>query len=352
MIRILEPLLILIAKATDRELASMLEYLKVENRILRSKLPKRVLVTPREKQRLLKFGKKLGKALKDLMSIVCYRTFCRWLWGEASTKSKRRPGRPQKSVEIQKLILQLARETGWGYTRILGELKKLGIHNVSRSTVVNLLRENGFDPGPKRGPGTWHEFIQRHAQSLWACDFFSQKIITWKGMVDLFALFFIHIGTRRVLVSGITFHPDERWMAQQARNFLIHSNDQGSQEKYLILDLDTKFTPKFRSSLEAEGVKPVRVGPRKPNLNPFAERFVQTIKGECLSHFLVFGEGHFRYLVQEFVEHYNKERPHQSVGNVPLSSDPEPILLKFPSGEVKCKTRLGGLLKHYYREVA
>jgi putative transposase len=352
MFRVLEPLLLLIAKATDREMARVVEYLKEENRILRDKLPKRITVTLREKQRLLKFGKKLGNALKDLISIVSYRTFCRWLGTKGSKKRSRQAGRPKKPQEVRDLILQLARETGWGYTRILGELKKLGIHSVSRSTIVNLLKENGLDPGPKRGRGSWDEFLKRHAQSLWACDFFSQKIITWKGMVDIFAWFFIHIGTRKVFFAGCTTHPNETWVVQQARNFALHLEEQSLPAKYLILDLDTKFTEQFRSTICSEGIRVIRVGPRKPNCNAFAERWVQSIKQECLDHFLVFGEEHFRYLVISYTQHYNEERPHQSLGNVPLSEVSEPTILKFPTGKVKCKERLGGLLKHYYRDAA
>ena len=112
----------------------------------------------------------------------------------------------------------MARETGWGYTRILGELKKLGIRSVSRSTVRNILREGGFDPGPKRGEGSWSEFLQRHAATLWACDFFSTKVWTLRGRVDVFVLFFIHIASRRVHIAGMTAHPDRAWMKQQARN--------------------------------------------------------------------------------------------------------------------------------------
>src|SRR5581483_8936074 len=194
---VFQSLLLLIARATDRELARQVQYLKAENDILRSKLPRRINVTPKERQRLLKFGKPLGTAIKDLISIVSPRTFLRWLQGEeeATKKGTRppRPGRPRTPEEVRELVLKLARENGWGYTRILGELKKLGARKICRSTVVNILKEAGLDPGPKRGEGTWDEFLKRHAETLWACDFFSKRVWTAGGFVEMFVLFFIHL---------------------------------------------------------------------------------------------------------------------------------------------------------------
>jgi putative transposase len=153
-----QSLLLLLARATDRQLARHVQFLKTENGILRARLPERLQVTPQERQRLLKFGKPLGTAIKDLISIVSPRTFLRWLQGEEQAQKKpasspQKPGRPRTEQEIRDLVLKLARENGWGYTRILGELKKLGVRTISRSTVVNILKSEGIDPGPKRGEG-------------------------------------------------------------------------------------------------------------------------------------------------------------------------------------------------------
>jgi putative transposase len=216
---LLQPLLLYLAATTDRELARMIEFLKEENRILRGKLPGRITVTHKERQRLIKFGRGLGTAIRELITIVSPRTFARWLSGETvRRKGTRKPGRPKTAVEIRELIVQFARDNVWGYTRILGELKKLGIA-VSRSTVVAILEENGLDPGPKRGEGTWNDFIKRHSETLWACDFFTKKVWTKCGLTDVFVLFFIHVGNRRVQISGMTTNPDEEWVVQQARNF-------------------------------------------------------------------------------------------------------------------------------------
>jgi putative transposase len=151
----------LIARATEKDLVQSIEYLKADNRILRSKLLKRINVTPAERAKLVKLGVRLGSAIKELICIVHPRTFARWL-SEGKTKAKRRkPGRPRKPEEIRRLIIEMAKAAGWGYRRILGELRKLGIRNVSRSTIARILIENGFDPFPIRGEGTWHEFVRR-----------------------------------------------------------------------------------------------------------------------------------------------------------------------------------------------
>jgi putative transposase len=191
--------------------------------------------------------------------------------------------------------------------------------------------------------------LKQHASTLWACDFFSKKIWTTGGLIDYFVLFFIHIGSRRVIVSGITAHPDAPWMVQQARNFVLLTDQEAAAPTHLIHDLDTKFTKEFDVLLEAEGITPIEVGPSAPNLNAHAERWVLSIKSECLDHFVVFGEGHLSYLIDEYLAHYSMERPHQGMGNLPLaitSGNPQ------TEGEVFCHERLGGLLRHYERKAA
>jgi putative transposase len=212
--RFLQPLLLLLARLTDRQLAAAVQYLKAENEVLRSRLPKRITVTPRERQRLLKFGRPLGPAVRGLVSIVTPRTFLRWVSGDrppagAETRP-RRPGRPRTAEDLRQLVLRIARETGWGYTRILGELKKLGLGTICRSTVVNILKEAGLDPGPKRGEHTWAEFLRVHAATFWQCDFFSHKVLTWARWKDCFVLAFVRGGSRRVFVSPCTRSPTPR----------------------------------------------------------------------------------------------------------------------------------------------
>jgi len=199
-------------------------------------------------------------------------------------------------VELDDLVLQLAQENHWGYTRILGELNKLGI-KISRSTVVNLLKAHGIEPGPKRGEGTWNDFLQRHAQTLWATDFFSKKVWTMRGWVKVFILFFIHVGCRKVYLAGMTVHPDNTWMKQQARNVGMHWDTWKEKPRFVLHDFDSKYTKDFDAILEEEEVEVIRVGPRKPNLNAHAKRFVQSVKSECLDHFICLGEEHLRHIV-------------------------------------------------------
>ena len=351
--RLLQPLFALYAAATDSQLARMVEYLKAENRILRDKLPKRLTVTARERHRLVRLGTRLGSAIRDLVTIVTPRAFARWVAGGRSPKpraAKRKPGRPRTPEDIRRLVLKIARETGWGYARVLGELRKLGIRSVSRTTVATILREAGLDPGPKRGAGTWSDFVQRHAATLWACDFLSVRSATLRGFVDLYVLFFIHVGSRRVFASGVSANSDSAWVAQQARDASMQMNEWGLPGRFLLLDHDGKFTREFDAVFEAEGTEVKRVGPQAPNLNAYAERWVQSLRQECPDHFVVLGENHLRHVLKEYLDHYNGERPHQARGNVPLpDADGEPRVLQFPAGGVRCRERLGGLLRHHHR---
>jgi putative transposase len=187
---------------------------------------------------------------------------------------------------------------------------------------------------------------------LWACDFFSKKVWTAGALVDVFVLFFLHVGTRRVHVAGVTAQPDKPWVVQQARNAALLSAEQPVRPRFLLRDHDAKFVKEFDAVLGAEGVEVRRLGPVAPNLNAYAERWVQAVKQECLDHVVAFGKGHLRHLVREYVAHYNRERPHQAKGNAPLGSYlPEEGHPRAPS-EVYCRERLGGLLRHYSRRAA
>jgi putative transposase len=352
--RFIQPLLLLLARLTDRQLAGVVQYLKAENEILRARLPRRITVTPREKQRLIKFGRPLGGAIKHLITIVSPRTFARWVKGdEPGARVRRGPGRPRTSVDLQELVLRIARETGFGFDRILGELKKLGLGSICKSTVANILKEAGLDPGPKRGEHTWAEFLRIHAATLWQSDFFSHKVLTWSGWKEYFVLAFIHVGSRRVVVSPGTLKPDAAWVQQQAAAFLGHLAAVGQDPAATILfrDRDGKFGAPFDDPLKAAGVDVRKTPVRSPNLNAYIERRGQSLKVECLDRVLALGETHFNYLVSQYVEHYLLERPHQSLGNRPLPDvgTPEPPILPFPKAGVVCHSRLGGLLKSYAR---
>ena len=241
-----------------------------------------------------------------------------------------------------------------GYRRILGELKKLRI-KVSRSTIARVLQESGFDSGPKRGEGTWHEFVQRHIKTLWATDFFTKKVWTPRGVVEYYILFFLHVATRRVYLAGMTPNPDSAWMAQQARNVCMHFAEQGEfMPTQIIRDRDSKFTEEFCSIVESEGVEFKVIPPRSPNMNPHAEAWVQRVKRECLDWFIVFGEAHLRHILSNWLEYYHRFRPHQGLGNEVLTMPAQPPTSEdvLAPDDVVCHEWLGGLLKHFERKAA
>lgn len=352
MARCFHPLLKLIAHSGHRKLVHQIQYLKAENEVLRARIPGKIIVTPKERRRLIKLGKRVGPAIKELITVVTYRTFQRWLADlkkpKAERLAKRKPGRSRKPIELRQLVVRIGTERNCGYAKVLGELRKLGVHKICKSTVRNIMLEAGLDPSPDRGEGSWYQFLKMHADTLWACDFISKKVWTMSGVVVYFVLFFIHLETRLVIAYPATAHPDGEWVAQQASNFIQDAEAEGLEVGHLIHDWDTKFTQWFDEILETEGTEIHRVGPAKPNLNAYAERFVQTIQIECLDHFIVLGEKHLNHLVFEFVQYYNTERPHRVIGRVPKQrGDPQPL-----NGHVRCATRLGGLLRHYYRSAA
>jgi putative transposase len=348
-----------LAGSSKCELRCQIQYLKAENEILRSKINGPVRITRPERTRLIRLAKPLGSVIKAMTSIVAPRTFLRWIREADSTRPRKRtgrkPGRPRTSVEIHTLILKLARETDWGYTRIFGELKKLGVR-VSRATVVNTLREAGVPNGPQRGETTWAQFIHAHAETLWACDFIQHRVLTPRGMRDAFVLVFINITTRRTVASASTFRPDSQWVVEQVRLFRNATQDTEMQCRVLTRDRDTKFGQPFDSALQLYGITPVRLPPRSPNLNAHIERFIQTVRLECLDKFISLGTAHLDYLLAEFLIHYNAERPHSAIGaRPPMQAMPPatpPLQLASSGGRLRCKQRLGGVLKHYYRTAA
>ena len=173
-----------------------------------------------------------------------------------------------------------------------------------------ILKENGLEPGPKRGEGTWDEFLKMHAATLWQCDFYAKKVLTLKGFRGLYLLIFLHVDSRRVYISPSTFHPNEEWVKQQAEDFLKDAESEGLEIKTLMHDRDTKFTKSFDAVLESASVEIERSAFRSPNTNAFVERFIQTLQQECLDF-----QEHMDHLVSQFEAYYHEERPHQSKEN-------------------------------------
>lgn len=355
MFKAYQALMLVLAYSTEKQLAAQVQFLKAENEILRARLKRSVIVTSQERQRLVKLGKPLGTAIRDLITIVTPRTFSRWVAGEGQLKRSRHkpiptPGRPKTPEDVRALVVRLARENDWGYTRILGELRKLNVTKISRQTVKNILVQHGLNPGPHRGEGSWEEFLKIHAQTLWACDFFSKYVWTPKGLVEIFALFFIHVGTRRVHLGGMSPRPNAAWIAEQAESIAPVLASEAGAPPILIHDYDSRFTREFDDTLRAVGVDVKEVGPRKPNQNAYAERWVQSVQKECLNRFIVFGQEHLQHILRQYVEHYNEERPHQARDNLPLSAITSgESSSRSQIGTIECHARIGGLLNHYVR---
>jgi len=341
----------------NQELLLQNEYLAAENRILRAHLPARLRLSDPERRTLAEIGKRVGR--KALGKVACVAkpdtilTWYRWLIARKfdGSQSRTYPGRPRISARVEELVVRFAREnSGWGYDRIVGALANLG-HQISDQTVANILRRNDVAPAPKRSQTTtWKEFIRRHMDVLAGTDFFTVEVLTWRGLVTYYVLFFLHLETRRVSVAGITRHPTEEWMTQMARNAVDEESGYLRRHRYVLHDRDTKFCADFRKTLATGGVKCLRLPSRSPNLNAFAERWVRSVKSECLSHFILFGEGSLRRALKNFCEHYHGERNHQGKANQLLFPRPGPQ--KGIQESIRCQERLGGLLKYYHREAA
>ncbi|MCA9096381.1 MAG: hypothetical protein KDA68_23035, partial [Planctomycetaceae bacterium] len=251
MVRIFHPLLAMLASATDRELARYVEFLKAENQILRSRIKGQVHTKPHERERLVSLGKRLGRAVEELITIVHPSTFYRWITEKSSSSTKNPKGGQRKPKQIRELVIQIAKTTGFGYTRIIGELRKLGIKKISRQTVRNILKEEGIEPGPDRTSDSWENFIKRHGETLWAVDFFSVRSISAKGFQHLYVMVFLCMKTREIIVSPSTLHPNSAWVKLQTEMFLNETAGREEKPAIVMHDRDTKFTKEFITALEA-----------------------------------------------------------------------------------------------------
>ncbi len=341
--------------SVDNELLRRNQYLVAENRILRAQIKGRLQLTDGERRTLAQIGKKLGrKVLAEVASIVRPETILGWHRRLVAnkfdgSKKRRYPGRPAVDRAVEELVVRIATDNrDWGYDRIAGALANVG-HQLSDQTVGNILKRHGIPPAPERQKTTtWAAFIRSHRAVLAATDFFTTEVWTTNGLVTYYVLFFMHVATRRVHIAGVTPFPNEPWMTQVARNITMADIGFLVDHRYLIHDRDGKYCPAFDDTLSDAGVRPVRLPPRSPNLNPHAERWVKSVKDECLSKLILFGEPALRAALRAYVEHFHAERNHQGKDNLLLF----PLEEVRKTGPVRCRERLGGLLKFYHRAAA
>lgn len=350
-------LLLVLAGWVNRQQQDVIEYLLVENRILRQKIgKKRILLTNQQRRRLAVKGKILGrKMLERVAGIASPETILRWHrelvaqnWDYS--RQQKKAGRPHVPQETVDLVLRLAKENPcWGYKRIQGAVANLG-SVISDTAVANILRAHGIDPAPDRKrQSSWKDFLNTHWDVLASVDFTTMGVWTKKGLVTYYLLFFMEIATRRVHFAGLTTNPDEGWLLQVARNLTDTDDGFLRGKRYLLMDRDTKFSEAFRGTFDDVGVKPLRLPARSPNLTPHIERYMRSLKEECLERMIFFGERSLQAATVSYVDHFLRERNHQGVGNRLLMPGDE---VGRSSGEIACRERLGGLLRYYYREAA
>ena len=280
--------------------------------------------------------------------LVTPRTLLRWHRALVRRKWRQpsgRRGRPELPAEVRELVLQLARENPrWGHRRICGELSKLGFR-VSPTSIRRLLARARLDPAPRRAGPSWREFLHAQAASIVACDFFTVESVFLRRY---YALFFIAHSSRRVWLAGCTSNPSGAWVTQQARNLGLDFSEQGV--RFLIRDRDSKYSGPFDEIFRSEGIRIVKTPVRAPKANAIAERFVRTVRSECLDWLLILNRRHLESVLRVYVDHYNRERPHRALELRP--PDPDTPQAGSHVGEIHRRDRLGGLIHEYHRAAA
>ena len=326
------------------------EQVRLENLVLRHQVAilrrqvKRPVYSRRDRALLAATGRLLARERWSVF-LVRPETIMAWhrrLVARKWTRTHRRPGRPALSSEVRRLILRMARENPrWGYMRIKGELQGLGIR-VSATAIAMLLRSHGIGPAPRRGP-TWSQFLKAQASGIIAGDLFTVETALLK---TLYVLFFIEIATRRVRVSVSTSNPHSVFVTQQARNLCYTLDEREEPVRFLIRDRDAKFSRSFDDVFASEGMRVICTPIRAPNANAFAERWIETLRADCLDWLLIFGPRHLDRVLRTYMEHYNRKRPHRGLQLLaPESAAPVEEVDRVP--DIQRRDLLGGLIYEY-----
>jgi putative transposase len=347
--RLLE--LAVLRRRSEREKEIEIVLLRHQLRVLERQVARPQLAQA-DRALLAAFGRVLPRQAWKTSLFVTPATLLRWhreLVARRWTYPHRRPGRPATAAEVRELVLRLARENpGWGYRRIQGELVGLGV-KLAASTVWTILKEAGIEPAPRRFETGWAEFLRQHAASILECDFLTVDTMFLKRF---YVLFFIELATRRVWLAGITTNPDGRWVAQQARNLLMRLDDEAVRPRFLVRDRDSKFTRDFDEVFRAEGIRVVKAPVRAPKARAHAERWVESVRRECLDRLLIFGHRHLRHILATYTLHYNEHRPHRTLAQQPPlrtlpPSDEQSVTGVIDIGRVRRRDLLGGLIHEY-----
>jgi putative transposase len=348
---------LILSGLVNRQQQQIIEFQDAQIRALMDRRSrKRILLTDDQRRVLAAKGKAIGrKALMELTTIVTPDTILRWhrrlvaaKW-DYSGRRKKAPGRPPIPDEVVELVLRMARENPtWGYDRIQGALANL-VHEISDTTVGNILKENGIEPAPERKcTTTWKTFLQAHWDSIVAIDFTTVEVWTKDGLTTFYVLVAMRLNTRRVEIAGITECPDGDWVGQMTRN-LTACGGFLDGASHLLIDRDTKFLPLRTYLKDMTDTDVVLLPPRSPNLNAHLERYMRSMKSECLNRMIFFGRRSLERALKQFVAHYHAERNHQGLGNRIIDPGDE---VGKEAGDVRCRERLGGMLRYYHREAA
>ncbi len=338
----------------DKDLEILL--LRQQLRVLERKLGQRAKPSRGEKcflaVLLVQLKQVTGRSRVQLSKILIFtpQTILNWhhelVRRKWTFQHKSQVGRPPISQEVRQLIIRLAKEnTDWGYDRIAGELLKLG-YSLDPTTVKNVLKWAGIVPAPERRQGSnWRTFLQHYKQQMLACDFFTIETVSLK---TLYVLFFIELGTRQVHLAGCTEHPNTIWVTQQARQLCWKLEDRALPMRFLIHDNDTTFTTSFDAVFQAQGIEVVHTPFHAPNANAFAERWIRSVRQECLDKLMLLGKWHVRRVLTEYVAFYNNRRPHQGLEQ----QCPIPLAVVSSGGVVQRRDVLGGIAHDYARPAA
>jgi putative transposase len=343
--------LVLLRRRSEREKEIEILLLRHQLHVLERQLA-RPEPTKADRTLLAAFSRVLPRRTWRRSAFVTPATLLRWhreLVARRWTYRHRSLGRPATPSGVRSLVVRLARENpSWGYRRIHGELVGLGV-KLAASTVWSILKEAGIEPAPKRVEASWAAFLRAQAASILECDFLTVDTLFLKRF---YVLFFVELATRRVWLAGITTNPDGRWVAQQARNLLMTLDDEGVRPRFLVRDRDSKFTPEFDEVFCSEGIRVIKAPVRAPKARAHAERWVGTVRRECLDRILILGRRHLQRVLAVYVAHYNEHRPHRALQQrPPLRASPprdeQSIGAVVDLDRVRRRDLLGGLIHEY-----